>query len=219
MGYLKINFKNKRGIYVILDLKTFKTKDLNKLDQILSDQILAVQLWDNLKNYEAHYGIIDKIVGIVQQHGIPILMNNRVDMAEKFDFDGVHLDDIPSDWISIKEQLSGKVVGITCTNDTEVLRWAEQHKVDYVSFCSMFPSVNNTRCELVDRRMIARFQETMRIPFFLAGGITPENIAGLSSIFYQGVALVADLMAHANPKEVIKHYYDKMNLNDENKNY
>jgi thiamine-phosphate pyrophosphorylase len=219
MVYRKINIKDRMGIYIILDLKTFQTADLRKLDQLFSSQISAVQVWDNLQNYEAHYNSIDKIVSVVQQHRIPILMNNRVDLVAKFDFDGVHFDEIPVDWDKIKNQLLGKLIGITCTNDKNIVYWAQQQKVDYVSFCSMFPSANNTRCELVDKKLIAEFQKTLDIPFFLAGGITPENVTELSSISYQGVALVSGLMRHDKPKELLENYYAKMNLNNETNNY
>lgn len=219
MDYRKISIKDRKGLYIILDLKAFQTADLRKLDHMLSDQILAVQIWDNLFAYETHYEIIAKVVAVVQAHRIPILMNNEVELVKRFDFDGVHFDEIPTDWSTLKSQLSGKLIGITCTNNAEILRWATFHEVDYISFCSMFPSVNNTRCELVDKKIIAAFQDTMRIPFFLAGGITPENVVELSSIPYQGVALVSDLMSHPNPKELLDNYYIKMNLNNEINNH
>lgn len=219
MVYRKINIKDRKGIYIILDLKNFQTADLRKLDQLLSNQISAVQLWDNLQDYESQYDIIDKILDVVQQHRIPILMNNRVDLVTKFDFDGVHFDEIPVDWDKIKDQLLGKLIGITCTNDKTIVEWAQQQKADYVSFCSMYPSANNTRCELVDKKLIVEFQQTLDIPFFLAGGITPDNVTELFSISYQGVALVSGLMRHDKPKELLENYYVKMNLNNEKNNY
>lgn len=211
MNYRKINFDKGKGVYVILDLRTFQNDHLQKLEDVLTEQVLAVQLWDNLTDYTMYEGLINVIVSLLKKHQIPILINNRMDLLERHHFDGVHFDEVPANWSTISSQLTNKIIGITCTNDREILEWAQQQPVDYVSFCSMFPSANNSRCELVDTRIIAEFQEKSDIPFFLSGGVTAENIAELNALSYQGIALVSGLMHHEKPKEMLHNMILKMN--------
>lgn len=211
MAYRKINFNTERkGVYIILDMRTFTATDLRKLDHLLSNQVIAVQLWDS-DNMPSH-NILESIIEIVHRHTIPILINNKYELMRNYDFDGVHFDDIPPNWEYVKSQLTHKIVGVTCTNDMDIVQWANDQQIDYLSFCSMFPSENNTRCVLVDRALIKNVQQHYAIPFFLAGGIKPHNINLLEEINYAGIAIVSGLMSAENPKEVINTYYQALNI-------
>lgn len=210
MAYRKINFnKERKGVYIILDMRTFTATDLRKLDHLLSNQVIAVQLWDS--NKLPNHNILKSIIEIVHQHHIPILINNKYELMRNYDFDGVHFDDIPSNWEVLKSQLKHKIIGVTCTNDMDIVQWATDQQIDYLSFCSMFPSENNTRCVLVDRALIKNVQQQYTIPFFLAGGIKPQHINLLEEINYAGIAIVSGLMSAENPKEVINAYYQELN--------
>ena len=165
-----------------MDLRSFKTIDLIKLDDLLSENILAVQIWDNIGIVDAIDNLIANIINVVHSHHIPILINNRFQFLDSFDFDGVHFDAIPPQWNEIKERLRDKIVGITCTNELNKIQWADAHHIDYISYCSMFPSINNSRCDLVDKNLIKEVQEKFKTPFFLAGGIHPDNISLLRGL-------------------------------------
>lgn len=210
MAYRKINFDTERkGVYIILDMRTFTAPDLRKLEHLLSNQVIAVQLWDS--NKLPNHNILESIIEIVHQHHIPILINNKYELMRDYDIDGVHFDDIPSNWEVLKSQLKHKIIGVTCTNDMDVVQWATDQQIDYLSFCSMFPSENNTRCVLVDRALIKNVQQHYTIPFFLTGGIKPQHINLLEEINYAGIAIVSGLMSAENPKEVINAYYQALN--------
>ncbi|WP_159637294.1 thiamine phosphate synthase [Sphingobacterium composti Ten et al. 2007 non Yoo et al. 2007] len=219
MAYRKIKFDSSRKVYVILDLNAFRISDLRKLDYLLSGQICAIQIWDNQKVYEDKFDLLEQIIAIAHVHEIPVLINNQVSMLPKLDFDGVHFDEIPIHWDDIKDLLQGKIVGMTCTNDEHILTWAAQQHIDYLSFCSLFPSANNSKCELVNREFLIRAQKQLQIPFFLAGGITPENIPELNNLNYQGIALVSGLMQQEQPKEIVEKYYNQINQNHENNHH
>lgn len=210
MDYRKIDFEKGKGLYIILDLKTLQKDFITKLQDMLKEQVLAVQIWDNMPDYSAYAAILKDLVRLLKTYETPILMNNRLDLVEAYQFDGVHFDEIPADWDDLLPRLAHKIVGITCTNNREILEWADRQRIDYVSFCSMYPSANNSRCELVDPEVVAEFQGKYKIPFFLAGGITPENIDTLSPLSYSGIALVSGLMTRDNPRELLKNVLSKM---------
>lgn len=219
MAYRKIKFDSSRKVYIILDLNAFLISDLRELDYLLSDQICAIQIWDNQKVYEGKFDLLEQIIAITHAYEIPVLINNQVNLLPKLDFDGVHFDEIPTHWDDLKDSLQGKIVGMTCTNDEHILTWAEQQHIDYLSFCSLFPSANNSKCELVNREFLVRIQQKLNIPFFLAGGITPENISELKNLNYQGIALVSGLMQQEQPKEIVEKYYNQINQNHANNHH
>jgi len=218
MSYPKMQLDTSRKVYIILDLNAFLTSDLKKFDYLLSNQICAIQIWDNQNTYEDKFDLLEQIIAISHAHHIPVIMNNQFNLLHKLDFDGVHFDEIPIDWAEIKHFLQGKIIGITCTNDEFILTWAEQQNIDYLSFCSLFPSLNNSKCELVDKKFLERIQLELKVPFFVAGGITPDNIPELNNLNYSGIALVSGLMRHDYPKQIVNKFYNQINQNHENKN-
>ncbi|MCA5005475.1 thiamine phosphate synthase [Sphingobacterium bovistauri] len=216
MAYRKIKYNSDiKGVYVILDMRTFAVRDLRKLDYLLSEQVMAVQIWDN--NLLPNRDLMISLIEVVHQHNIPILINNKYELLQDYDFDGVHFDDIPNEWNTINELLKDKILGVTCTNDLNIVEWATKHQLDYLSFCSMFPSENNTRCVLVDRELIRCVQRQYKIPIFLAGGITPQNMKLLDGINYVGIAIVSGLMKADDPKVIVNEFYQALNTNYENK--
>lgn len=198
-----------KGIYVIVDPQQDATKILERLGLALTQEIAAIQIWDN--QAAQHIELLTTIIQLAKQHAVPVLINNDVALLSKLDFDGIHFDAIPAQWETIQEQVKSKIVGITCTNDLAIIEWAATQQVDYISFCSLFDSKNNSSCELVDYRSISRAREMTTIPFVLAGGITLENIELLGPLEYQAVAMISGVMDEPHPEDKIKAIYKRIN--------
>src|SRR5690606_23163787 len=130
----------------------------------------------------------------------PLLINNRWEWLEKVDLDGVHLDNTAENIKEIKEYLGeDRIIGLTCNNDLKEVEWAEKNQLDYISFCSIFPSSTSNSCELVSFEKIQQARKLTQMPIFLAGGINPDNMQKLSGLPHDGVAVVSGLMGSTEP--------------------
>ncbi|HLT93208.1 MAG TPA: thiamine phosphate synthase, partial [Membranihabitans sp.] len=87
--------------------------------------------------------------------------------------------------------------------------WAESHRLDYISFCSLFPSSTADRCEIVRFDTIQNARKMTDIPLFLAGGITPEKMELLQDLDYWGIAVVSGIMLAQNPREELRKFYQE----------
>lgn len=199
---------SKRGIYAIIDPKMDEASVIDKLRIVLSYHILAVQIWDNgIENCL----FLHKVIRLCKEYNTPLLINNKWELLHSMDFDGVHFDKIPADWEQIKAQLKNKLLGITCNNDLRIIEWAEAQKFDYISFCSMFASTNNTHCDLVAFDTVHKARQMTAIPFILTGGITLDNIDVLAQFDYQGVAMISELNEDKTLNTKINTIYTKLN--------
>ena len=116
-----------------------------------------VALWDNFKGLENIPEFIDKICDICKPKSVPVLLNNRWELLKATKADGVHFDEIPSKYKTIKKSISEKsLVGLTCNKDLEIIEWAINNQLDYISFCPIFPSSTSISCELVDFKVIQK---------------------------------------------------------------
>ncbi len=203
--------KIQSGVYLIVDPSANRDQLLNTLEKIVHEKIAAVQIWDNFLPNETPLPFIIQVLHLCHSQNIPVLINNRWELLKSINLDGVHFDEKPHDIFCLKRELERDlIIGITCNNDLSVVRWAHQKRLDYISFCSMFPSSTANSCGLVNFDTIRSAQEITDIPIFLAGGINPANMHKLATLKFSGVAVVSGIMNAADPLNQLKSYQEKI---------
>ena len=200
------------GIYLVIDPSMDELLLLNKLTLCLKEKLAAVQIWDNFKAEQNISGLIRKICDLCHAKNVPVLINNKWELLNDFLLDGVHFDEIPENYSAIKERINKPFMcGLTCNNDLTFVDWASKNKLDYISFCSIFPSSTVNSCELVSFNTINQAAKRYSLPIFLAGGIKPENLDKLKELDYAGIAVISGIMSSDRPDESIKKYREKLN--------
>lgn len=199
------------GIYLVIDPSMEKQTLLNKLRIILTKEIAAVQIWDNFKEVQNKESLIHDIYSLCAKHQTPVLINNQWDVLKTIDLDGVHFDEIPSNIDNIREELTKEIlIGLTCGNNLEDVRWATSHAIDYISFCSMFPSSTVDNCEIVTHETVKEASLLFDKPLFLAGGIHPKNLNQLEELTYDGIAVISGIMNAEHPEQAIDTYRENL---------
>lgn len=202
----------KNGVYLILDPAMEPGSLLRKLKQALLEDIAAVQIWDHFKNGTIPTYLIEEIQLLCQERSVPVLINNRWELLKHTYLDGVHFDSPPHDLSQLKTEIGREfIVGITCNNDLNLVKWAQDNEVNYLSFCSMFPSSTSNSCELVSFETVRRAREITTMPIFLAGGIRPDNLIQLEDLDFSGIAVISGVMNSNNPAVEINKYNSILN--------
>jgi len=199
-----------KGVYVVVDPEMEQNRLIGQLKKIRGKPISAIQLWNN-PNAKITSHLIEAILALFKNTDTPILINNEWEYLNKYDLDGVHFDEFPTDLEQINKKVKREFIkGITLTNDLEKLAEIEAMGFDYLSFCSVFPSATSNSCDLVDLKTIQDCREQTNIPIFLSGGITPENLNQLCHLNYDGVAIVSGIMKAADPEKALENYLNEL---------
>lgn len=203
--------KLRSGLYLIVDPSMPEEILLDKLGQILDEKIVAIQIWDHFPEEQQATRLIEAISEQVKPAHIPVFINNRWEYLMGSSLSGVHFDQIPLDFKHIRTSINKPfLTGLTCTNDLSQIRWAAENGIDYLSFCSMFPSTTANSCELVDFETVRLARTIFKNPIFLAGGITPGHIKKLNGLSYDGIAVISGVMNSADPAAAVQTYYEKL---------
>lgn len=201
----------KAGLYLVIDPATRQDILFKKLNAVLQENIVAVQVWDNFSPEQNVTAVLAPIVEKCNAAGVPVLINNRWEMLQQLPLDGVHFDAVPADIESIRTMVNRPfITGITCNNDLSVVQWAAEQQLDYISFCSMFPSATSNSCERVQFKTVQQARRMSAIPIFLAGGIGHHNLPQLSELPYDGIAVVSGIMSAEDPKDAAKAYLNEL---------
>jgi thiamine-phosphate pyrophosphorylase len=203
------------GIYLVLNPAINKEELLEKLKQALQGGISMLQIWNNWPDgftLPQKQELIRSIVRIVRGYNVPVLINEEWQLLHQIELDGVHFDTKPDDFKQIKKVLKRKfIAGITCENNLDTIRWAEEQGLDYISFCSMFPSSSVQSCEIVRPETVKKAKEITDKPIFLSGGINHDNLNELNHLEFEGIAVISGILNAVNPEKAARTYRNLLN--------
>lgn len=215
----------KGGLYFVVDITSVDKLGVEKLCEIVEKAIKGgvdiIQIWAEEANWKRNFdelrNVSEKIIEIAHRYDVPVLVANDVNLCSTIGADGVHLDgyEIPkTSAFEIKKVIGeDKIVGVTCGNDIEKIKWAKENGVDYISFCSIFSSTSVSSCEIVSLDMIKKAKKILGydFPVFASGGITLENVDEVISAGVDGIAVISAIMKADDPEMVSSAFKMKIN--------
>jgi len=203
------------GVYLVVDPSINRMLLLSKLAAALKAGIAAVQIWNNWDPGADKQSCISDVAHLCRTYQVPLLIDNHWQMLlESPELDGVHFDHLPQDYAEIQKKVARPfITGITCSGNLAVVHWAEVNKLDYISFCAMFPSTSAGSCAIVMPTTVKAARTLTDLPIFVSGGITAENIPSLRKLTpFDGVAVISGIMSAADPYLKVKHYQQALEL-------
>ena len=134
---------------------------------------------------------------MVGSRDIPLILNDRPDLAVRFGCDGVHIgqDDAP---YAEARRIVGpdRIVGVTCHDSRHLAMDASEAGADYVAFGAFFPTATKDAKTRADPEILEIWQEIMLTPCVAIGGITPANCGPLVAAGADFIAASAAVWTH-----------------------
>ena len=113
-----------------------------------------------------------RVKEICHRHGVPLIINDNVEVALKSGADGVHvgIEDAPVSEIRARVPVDF-IIGATCKT-VEQAKKAEQAGADYMGVGAVFPSPTKTTAIRITREQLCEICTSVQIPAVAIGGIT-----------------------------------------------
>lgn len=203
--------KIKGGVYVVIDPVLGIDYILPAIEQAIEGGADVLQLWNNWKSDQNKHEFIEAVCRVAHAANIPVLINEEWQLLRTTELDGVHFDTIPANFDAIRQNIERPFIcGITCGNNLTVIKWATDNNLDYISFCSMFPSPSAGVCEIVMKETVMQARQLTSLPIFLSGGITLNNIDELTNTGMNGIAVISAIIKAENPQTATKAFKEKL---------
>jgi len=136
---------------------------------------------------------------------VRVVVNDRLDVALIARADGVHL---PAEGLPIPEtrRVAGRRLKIgRSVHSLAEARKAEREGADYLIFGPVFETPDKAPFGPPQgTAALRKVAESVAIPVWAIGGITPENAATLKEIPIAGVAAIRALVGAADPAEAVR---------------
>ncbi|WP_041473140.1 thiamine phosphate synthase [Vibrio atlanticus] len=180
------------------DLETLKFV----VEQAIAGGVTMVQVREKHGDVRAFIERAQAVKSILAGSGVPLIINDRVDVALAVDADGLHLgqSDMPAE---LARQLIGpdKILGLSIETEQQ-LREADSLPIDYIGLSALFTTPTKTNLKKhwgYDGIKMAL--ETTKLPIVGIGGINESNIPQLVESGIHGLALVSAICHAEDPKQ------------------
>ncbi|MFT4930779.1 MAG: thiamine-phosphate pyrophosphorylase [Natronomonas sp.] len=136
--------------------------------------------------------------------GVPLIVNDRVDVAVAADADGVHLGDDDLPVADAREQLGGDAIVGRSVSTVEDAREAEAAGADYLGVGTIYAT--DSKEDIDDDEYdigldpVRAIDDAVEIPMVGIGGITPENAAEVVAAGADGVAVISAITGAGDPE-------------------
>lgn len=187
-------------LYVIVDAEASRGRDLAWVaQQAMLGGADAVQLRDKRGSTKQLLEEARRVRDVTRPAGVPLIINDRVDLALAVDAEGVHLghEDLP---VPVAKRLmgAGKLVGRSTHSLQQALE-AGRDGADYVAVGPIYPTPTKPGSGSVGLGLIARVRAQTSRPMVCIGGIDDVTLPDVLRAGAECVAVVRAVCAAEDP--------------------
>lgn len=185
-----------RGLYAITPEELARAATMARVAAAVSSGALcALQYRRKAADAALRLAEARALAQLCRRHGVPLIINDDVELALAVGAAGVHLGRGDGDLAGARARLPGRILGASCYNQPELARRAIATGADYVAFGSVFASA--TKPDAV-RAPLALFSLPLGVPKVAIGGITLQNAREVVAAGADCVAVISDLFDAAD---------------------
>ena len=189
------------SLYLVTDNSENEEIFLKSIQDAILGGVSVVQIREKTAETLEFYNLALKVKEITAKYNVPLIINDRVDVALAIDADGVHVgqSDMPCD---ITRKLIGenKILGVSAATIEEAKK-AEKDGADYIGTGAIFPTATKDDAPSVTKKDLTDIANSINIPVVAIGGITIENAKELKDTGIAGLSVVSAIMGAENPKK------------------
>ncbi len=189
------------SLYLVTDKSDDVEKFLNTIEEAIKGGVTVVQIREKTAETLDFYNLALKVKKITTEYNVPLIINDRVDVALAIDADGVHVgqSDMPCD---VTRRLIGddKILGVSAATVDEAQK-AQKDGADYIGTGAVFPTATKDDAPSITKDDLKEVVKSIDIPVVAIGGINHDNASELNDTGIAGLSVVSAIMSADDPKK------------------
>ncbi|MBQ9869054.1 MAG: thiamine phosphate synthase [Ruminococcus sp.] len=192
-------------IYFITDSTPYTEQEfLDRVRSALRGGVSLIQLREKERSTREYIDLAHKVGALAQEFGVPLIIDDRIDVALASGVQGVHLgqSDMP---IKTARKILGEdfIIGATAKTVEQALEAFEQG-ADYLGVGAIYPTTTKVKTVLTSTEMLDKICKAVPIPVNAIGGLNKDNIDVLKGIGISGICAVSAIMKADDPENAVK---------------
>ena len=183
-------------LYAVTDRSWLRGKTLlEQVEQALIGGATMVQLREKELDETSFLDEALQMTKLCHRYGVPLLINDNVEIARRSGADGVHVGQDDMEAASVRCLLgSDMIVGVTAKTVEQALR-AQDAGANYLGSGAVFGSATKRNAKPMTMEQLRDICDAVSIPVVAIGGINRNNLPDLAGTGIAGVAVVSGIFA------------------------
>lgn len=194
------------ALYLVTDRDLAKGRSTEDIVRAaVAGGVSVVQLREKAASTRSFIEQALAIFPFLKDHGVPLIINDRVDVALAVGADGVHLGQSDMPLAMARAILGpGKIIGISAECLADAVE-ASRGGADYIGVSPIFATPTKTdTAQPLGLEGLARIRRSVNLPLVAIGGIGPANAAAVLRAGADGLAVVSAIVSAADPEAAAK---------------
>ncbi len=154
----------------------------------------VVQLREKDVSSLEFYDLAVRVKEITDKYRVPLIINDRADIALAADCSGVHLGQSDLPCKVARKILGDRLIGVSVSTVEEAVR-AQQDGADYLGVGAMYPTSTKTDTEFVTKEVLADIRAAVDIPIVIIGGINQSTLSNFKGMGIDGIAVISAIVS------------------------
>jgi thiamine-phosphate pyrophosphorylase len=194
------------SLYLVTDRSFLKNIDLSKaVEDAISGGVTLVQLREKNISTREFYKLALKIKEVTDYYKVPFIINDRLDIAQAVDADGVHLGQSDIPLVAARKILGrDKIIGISAGTVEEAVD-AQKNSADYIGIGTIF--FTGTKKDIdtpIGIEGLRKIYNSISIPAVAIGGINEQNFKDVLSTGVDGISVISAILGKNDIKAAAK---------------
>lgn len=190
------------SLYLVTDRSFLNGRSLSYcIEEAIKGGVTLIQIREKDCSTRDFLNVAKEIKKITDKYNVPLIINDRIDIAKAIDADGVHLgqDDMP---LSIARKILGpdKIIGISAGNIKEALE-AERNGADYLGIGAIF--YTNSKKDIdtpIGLDGLKNITGKINIPSVAIGGVNASNATDVINSGVNGISVISAILNNKDIK-------------------
>ena len=195
-------------LYLCTDRDLMSTDTIEEsVEQAVKGGCTVVQLREKNCSSKEFYELAVRVKEITDRYHVPLIINDRVDIALAVDAAGVHIgqSDLPA---SVVRNIIGKdkILGVSAARREEALK-AVEDGADYLGVGAMFATNTKTDARPVTMEELKGIRAAVSIQIVVIGGINMNTLERFKGTGIDGLAVVSAIIAEKDIEAAARNMY------------
>lgn len=192
-------------MYFITDSTNYSEDEfLYRVEEACKGGVTLVQLREKERTTREYITLAEKVHKITLRYDIPLIIDDRVDVALAAGAEGVHVgqSDMP---VAAARNLMGndKIIGATTKTVPQAIEAYEQG-ADYLGVGAIYPTTTKVKTVLTSVETLKEIVQAVPIKVNAIGGLNKDNIHVLKGSGIDGICAVSAIMKAESPCDAAK---------------
>lgn len=189
-----------RGLYLVTPEEADDAVLLARVDAALRAAPVLLQYRNKLLPPARRAAQAAAVLARCRAAGVPMVVNDSVELALALDADGVHLGRDDGDPAAARAHLgAGRILGVSCYDEWPRALAGVRAGADYVAFGAMFDSPTKPAAVRAPLSLLARARAELDVAVAAIGGISADNAPSLVAAGADLLAVISDVFGAPDP--------------------